>query len=61
MLKQNIIELCEKHIEEIDGKISKLDSDEEYNYYRVFFRRYSINSLRGISKINPVDLYIRNI
>ena len=58
MLKQNIIELCEKRIEEIDGEISKLDSDEEYNYYRDFFRRYSINSLRGISKINPVDLAI---
>ena len=58
MLKQNIIELCEKHIEEIDGEISKLDSDEEYNYYRDFFRRYSINSLRSISKINPVDLAI---
>ena len=58
MSKQKLIDLCEKHIEEINGEISKLNSDEEYNYYRDFFRRYSINSLRGISKINPVDLAI---
>lgn len=56
MSKQELINLCEKHIEDIEEKIKELDSDNEYKYYESFFKLYGIKTLKGISKIKPIDV-----
>ena len=58
MSKQELIDLCEKRIEDIEEKIKELDSDNEYKYYENFFKLYGIKTLKGISKINPTDTAI---